>query len=407
MDESGSTVKPKVMKKFIRLFLVGLLVPAGVYAQTTDEVKPSVSDFTIPAAPAYQLLDANASLVGRASVTRDFKVDWSLKSYRLAPNLALEVQPVWLLAYNKNTNLGRYRNSGYLLRTLSTLSVSGGTLDGNDTTRFFSYAVKLNLFRSYDPFLDDQLFSDHQANYESAVQLQMSQLDSLKQLRKQLPPSVERDSLDAMLIQKENELYMFRKNYRDQLKIKADENKARHWNASYIDIAYGKAYSFNPKLNERFDSLRLDPMANAVWLNASIGIGRRWLISTMFRTINKQGNLRNSVTDSLTGVAVVNTEKKQLFDFATGLNIRYGSVRYSFFIEGFYTQNRGISALMENGIDTGNDVLFTAERFVLAYGGDLRLGNNVLLNYGIRTTVNSSLKFGGMVPIASVTCLMK
>ena len=401
------TVQSLSMKKFRKILLAILLVPVMIQAQTSDEVKPSVSDFTIPATPAYQLLDANASLVGRASVTRDFKVDWSLKSYRLAPNLALEMQPVWLLAYNKNTNLAKYRSSGYLLRTLSTLSVSGGTLDGNDTTRFFSYAVKLNLFRSYDPFLDDQLFSEHQANYESAVQLQMSQLDSLKQVRKQLPPSVERDSLDALMIQKENELYMFRKNYREQLKVKTDENKARHWNASYVDIAYGKAYSFNPKLNERFDSLRLDPMANAVWLNASLGIGRRWLISTMFRTINKQGNLRSSVTDSLTGTPVISNQKKQLFDFATGLNIRYGSVRYSFFIEGFYTRNRAVSPILENGIDTGNDVLVTAEKFILAYGGDLRLGNNVLLNYGIRTTVSSSLKFGGMVPIASVTCLMK
>lgn len=407
MDESGRTVKPKVMKKIIQLLLTGWLVPAAINAQTTDEVKPSVSDFTIPAAPAYQLLDANASLVGRASVTRDFKVDWSLKSYRLAPNLALEAQPVWLIAYNKNSDISRYRKAGGFLRSLSTLSASAGTLDSNDSTRFFSYAFKINLYRSYDPLLDDELYNEYQSSYEIALHQQMSELDSLQNERRKMTPSPGRDSLDAGILKKENEIYQFRKTYRDQLKQKQDDLRARHWNASYVDIAYGKAYSFNPKLSDKFDSLRLEPTANAVWINASIGIGRRWLISTMFRTINKQGNLRNSVTDSLTGVAVVNTEKKQLFDFATGLNIRYGSVRYSFFIEGFYTRNRGISALMENGVDTGNDMLFTAERFVLAYGGDLRLGNNVLLNYGIRTTVNSSLKFGGMVPIASVTCLMK
>jgi hypothetical protein len=63
--------------------------------------------------------------------------------------------------------------------------------------------------------------------------------------------------------------------------------------------------------------------------------------------------------------------------------------------------------VLENGLDSGNDLLVTEERLILAYGGDLRLGNNVLLNYGIRTTINKSLKFGGMVPIASVTCLMK
>ena len=95
-------------------------------------------------------------------------------------------------------------------------------------------------------------------------------------------------------------------------------------------------------------------------------------------------------------------------DFATGLNIRYGSVRYSFFIEGFYTRSRSALPILDvNGFDTGNDALVAAERIVLAYGGDLRLGNNVLLNYGIRTTVDKRLSFRGMVPIASVTCLMK
>jgi hypothetical protein len=143
------------MKKFLIAGLCLLTVP--LIAQQTEAVHAPSSDFTIPAAPAYQLLDANASLVGRASVTRDFKVDWSLKSYRLAPNLALEMQPVWLVTYNKNNDVSRYRKAGYLMRTLTTLSASAGTLDGNDSTRFFSYALKLNLYRSHDPLLDEQL----------------------------------------------------------------------------------------------------------------------------------------------------------------------------------------------------------------------------------------------------------
>ena len=393
------------MRKLIIAAICFIVSP--IFAQQTEAPHAPSSDFTIPAAPAYQLLDANASLVGRASVTRDFKVDWSLKSYRLAPNLALEMQPVWLVTYNKNNDVSRYRKAGYLMRTLTTLSASAGTLDGNDSTRFFSYALKLNLYRSHDPLLDEQLYNDYQSSYEIALNTQRAELDSMLRERKKLESTPERDSLDANILRKENELYQFRKTFRDQLKQRQDEYRAKYWNASYVDIAWGRAFSFNPKLADRIDSLSLDNTGNAVWINASFGIGRRWLISGMFRTINKQGLLRTSAMDSLTGSPIITTSKKDLFDFATGLNIRYGSVRYSFFIEGFLTRNGNVAAILENGLDSGNDLLVTEERLILAYGGDLRLGNNVLLNYGIRTTVNKSLKFGGMVPIASVTCLMK
>jgi hypothetical protein len=394
--------------KFFSLLLSLLTVSVAVAQQTTDALPAPSGDFTIPAAPAYQLLDANASLVGRASVTRDFKVDWSLKSYRLAPNLALEIQPVWLLAYNKNNDVSRYRKAGYLMRTLSTLSASAGTLDGNDTTRFFSYALKMNLFRSHDPFLDKDLYNEYQASYEGSLEQQIETLDSLQRERKSMSISPKRDSLDTEILKKESELYQFRKAYREQLKQKQDEYKARHWNASYVDVAWGRAFSFNPKLTEKVDSLLLKNTGNGLWVNASVGLGKRWLISSMFRTIKKEGLLRSTNIDSLTGIPLLTAQKKNLLDFSTGLNIRYGSVRYSFFIEGFYTRSRNALAILDmNGFDSGNDVLVDSERIVLAYGGDLRLGNNVLLNYGIRTTVDKRLSFRGMVPIASVTCLMK
>ena len=394
--------------KFFSLLLSLLTVSVAVAQQTTDALPAPSGDFTIPAAPAYQLLDANASLVGRASVTRDFKVDWSLKSYRLAPNLALEIQPVWLLAYNKNNDVSRYRKAGYLMRTLSTLSASAGTLDGNDTTRFFSYALKINLFRSHDPFLDKDLYNEYQASYEGSLEQQIETLDSLQRERKSMSISPKRDSLDTEILKKESELFQFRRTYREQLKQKQDEYKARHWNASYVDVAWGRAFSFNPKLTEKVDSLLLKNTGNGLWINASVGLGKRWLISSMFRTIKKEGVLRTTNIDSLTGIPLLTTQKKNLLDFSTGLNIRYGSVRYSFFIEGFYTRSRSALAILDmNGFDSGNDVLVDSERIVLAYGGDLRLGNNVLLNYGIRTTVDKRLSFRGMVPIASVTCLMK
>jgi hypothetical protein len=111
-------LKHLTMNKKVLIILIGIIFNySSIQAQENSDIKSSVPDMSIPAAPAYQMLDANASLVGRASVTRDFKVDWSLKSYRLAPNLALELQPVWLAAYSGKNNLTNYRKSSRFLKS--------------------------------------------------------------------------------------------------------------------------------------------------------------------------------------------------------------------------------------------------------------------------------------------------
>jgi hypothetical protein len=401
-------LKHLTMNKKVLIILIGIIFNySSIQAQENSDIKSSVPDMSIPAAPAYQMLDANASLVGRASVTRDFKVDWSLKSYRLAPNLALELQPVWLAAYSGKNNLTNYRKSSRFLKSLSTLSVSAGTLDGNDTTRNFAYAFKINLYRSRDPLLDDEIYGDYLNNYTNSYNELVLQLENLKKEHTTTTDPNQKDSLTSKIILKESELYLFRKNYREKLKQQQEEYKNKYWNTSYIDIAFGKSYSFNPKFSERIDSLKFVSTGNAVWINASIGVGRKWLFSGLVRSLQKTGTVRNTIIDSTTLVPITTNLNKNLFDFGSGFNIRYGSIRYSFFIEGFYTITNKVGPIFIEQIDSGNDQTFTEEKFTVAYGGDLKLGNNVLLNYGIRTGINKNLKITGIVPIASVTCLMR
>lgn len=398
------------MKKLLRLagiIFSGILYLHPVKAQETDYNKPMAADLAIPVAPAYQLLDASATLISKPSVTRDFKVDWSLKSYRLAPNLALEVQPVWLALYNNKNNLARYRKAGYIPRTLSTLSFSAGTLDGNDTTRFFAYAGKITLFRSHDPLLDPDLYSDYELNFSAQYYDLQSQLTAMKLQRKDSAYRMQKDSLDKKILEKENEIFMHKKNYREKIKQKQEEYRDLHWNDSHIEIAYGKTFSFNPRLTDNVDSLKLDNTGQAVWINASVGIARHWLISGLLRSVHKTGFVRTTVLDSLTQISVTDARKKSLMDYAAGINIRYGSSRYSFFIEGFYSISSTVKPVFTDLIDTGNDIIEDSEKFTLGYGGDLKLGNNVLLSYGIRTVIDESVRFRGMLPIAGVTCLMK
>ncbi len=119
----------------------------------TDSEQISPIDFSIPVSPAFDLLGVNPSRITRANAVRDIKVDWSFRSWRMAPNIAVQGQPIWEMLYNK-ADMRRYRNASPLMRMLSTLDISLGTVTENNLNRRVSGAVKLSLYRSRDPLLD-------------------------------------------------------------------------------------------------------------------------------------------------------------------------------------------------------------------------------------------------------------
>ncbi|MBK8450168.1 MAG: hypothetical protein IPL42_09200 [Saprospiraceae bacterium] len=57
-------------------------------------------EFSIPVSPAFDLLGVNPCLVPKPSNLRNFKVDWSFKSYGLTPNLAIQTQPINEIYFN-------------------------------------------------------------------------------------------------------------------------------------------------------------------------------------------------------------------------------------------------------------------------------------------------------------------
>ena len=142
---------------------------------------PKSTELSIPASPAFQMLDASSSLVSTPGAIRDFKVDWSFKSYRLSPNLAIEAQPVWAVFYNRPTP-EKYQNAGKFLQSLSTLNISAGSLDFNDSIRLFSYAGKITLYRRYDPLVTNKFsFQDLQDDFKAQQALLDSDFIQLKQ----------------------------------------------------------------------------------------------------------------------------------------------------------------------------------------------------------------------------------
>ncbi|HRH65291.1 MAG TPA: hypothetical protein PLU53_03255 [Bacteroidia bacterium] len=413
---------------FFLLLIFGMTTIS--FAQESPVEIPKSTEISIPPSPAFQMLDASSSLVATPGAIRDFKVDWSFKSYRLSPNLAIEVQPVWAVFYNRPTP-EKYQNAGKLLQTLSTLNISAGSLDLNDSIRLFSYAGKLTLYRRYDPLVSNKIsFQDLQDDFIAQQALLDSDFIDLKRQFILAKTREEKDSLERLVYSKADERDLLRANQKQRMLQRLEELKGRYWNATSIDFAAGRSFSFNRFRSERIDSIQFEPRSNVGWLNAGIGIGRRWLITAQVRiefikiALPDSNNilltdsvfdfdgtfLETAQRDSLT----ITIDKAEEWIFSYGLNIRYGSPRYNFFIEGFYTKNRiptfeEVKWTFENGTRKKKTSIIK-EEFIFAFGGEWKISNSVLLSYGIRCSLNekdNTIKLRQVIPIASISCLMR
>lgn len=399
-------------------------------AQDSPFEIPKSTEIAIPASPAFQMLDAGSSLVSSPGAIRDFKVDWSFKTYRLAPNLSIEAQPVWSIFYNRPTP-EKYQNAGKFLQTLSTLNISAGSLDFNDSIRLFSYAGKITLYRKYDPLVSNKTsFQDLQEDFKAQQALMDSDFISLKRQFLLASSRDEKDSLERLVYAKADERDELRSNQKQRMQQRLDELKGLYWNATSIDIAAGRSFSFNRFNSERIDSIKAEHRSNVCWLNAGLGLGRKWLLTAQVRCEFLKVTLADSsntiLTDSIfdfdgsfletiqrdsLSINFINGEE---WIFSYGLNIRYGSPRYNFFIEGFYTKNRvptfeEVNWTLENGARKKKTSIIK-EEYIFAFGGEWKISNSVLLSYGIRCTLNEkekNLKLRQVIPIASISCLMR
>ena len=355
------------------LACVGLANAQVIVNEFTTEVVKA-TEFSIPSSPAFVMLDAAPDRITKPGLPRNFKVDWSLKSYSLAPNLSLEAEPFWLLLYDR-APIEKYQRANALLKTLSTISLSAGTMQ-RDTINWLAIAGKMNIYRSRDPLTDAELIDLLNlliGDEETELVQQMVQLkgqsnrlkgrkDSISlHVQKQLNRSI--DSLQRELI--------FKQTLRKQTTRDLQQRYVRrHWNTSYLDVAFGKSFKYAKEA--KLDSLELIGEATSLWVSGSVGIGRNWLVSSM-----AQYNLRTAGDDYL-----------------VGLNVRYGSgtYNYNFFVESYYelfAENPDFNAL------------------TISYGGDFKIGRNVLLSYAIRTQYSEKLQFRNLLPIANVICLMR
>jgi hypothetical protein len=300
----------------------------------------------------------------------DLKVDWSLRTYSISPNIAIEVQPIWEVLYNR-TQLTKYRAASPIMRTLSTLSLSVGSFQ-RDTANQLAIAAKMTLWRQHDAIMDDDYYLGLEEEYlESRKGLDMQ----IKDLKMQFDTTKSKRGKRNVRIQLKNmELQAARlaPDQRQKLRDMRTEYQQEHWNTGSIEFAVGRIYNFQQL---SIDSLNLTSNGYGAWLTGGYGMGRNWLFTGMGR-----------YTDISTAKFI-----------NAGASVRYGSATANGFMEFLYTRQLPNEMLkLENN-----------EVYTIAYGGDFNVSGAVRLGFGLRTLYNDNMQFKKFIPVASINCLMR
>jgi hypothetical protein len=373
------------MKK-LSLLLLGMGLAWGIFAQSEAPNLARATEFTIPVSPAFDLLAVNPSQILRPNNIREFKVDWSFRSWRLKPNLAIQAQPIWEIFYNR-ANLRDYQRASSFLKTLSTLDFSAGTIEDDIQNRRVAIATKINLYRERDPLSDIELFAEdttfnrlQSSRLAMLVDLQMKRNRANVSMRDKLRYEQQMDSIQ----QEYNNLDKLQK---DNIQNLVQRYVRSNWNASHVDVAFGKILAYT---NPQIDSLELRGEATAFWISGSKGLGRKVLITGLLKYI-----LQERRGDQNLGRASGNI-------FSMGMGIRYGGTKFNFFTDVLYSQGNAQTVLADNGLN-----LTQLSALSISYGGDWRLSRNVMLSYGVRTDYTEKLQFKNIIPVANLACMMR
>ncbi len=386
------------MKKLWLIAGVLLCFHVNMWAQDEfyDELRGA--EMSIPSAPAFALLNVNPEMVLRPSDLRSFKVDWRIKNYNLAPDLALEAQPLWHLYY-KRKPFNDFVNAGPLAQRLSTLSLSLGTakIDG---VNHAAYSIKMNIYAQNNLINDRAVVAEMAAEHDAAMHQVQQKLDSLFIKRYNTTNAEEKaaiqEEIEALRLRRRAVSAEAKEKYRTAIEAYQAEN----WNRTMLDVAFGRVYTYD---NQGLDSLKVRSAGLAFWLNGSLRMGKNGLMTGIMRYTK-----------------VINNANKMF-----GLSYRYGNARFNFFTEVIFENLGNYYDPMQEEIfekdeyfaDKFADDLGTGwlnfnntvnkNQYTIAYGGDFRLSRNILLNFALRTQFSGGMQLNRLLPVANVVCLMK
>lgn len=377
----------------------------------------SPRELTIPPSPVFDMMGVTPSQVNRTSDIKDFKVDWSFKSWKLSPNLAIQSQPIWELLYHRR-NLEKYQAASGFMRKLASLDLSIGSVQDENNDRRIGFSTKLNLYKQKDPLMVGELYAGISEKFQQekeALELQLrelrQQLDSTKDILSR--PAI-REEIRAT---KEN-LTTLNTRRNEEINSRAKIFVAENWNASSLDIAFGRVNSYRTDSSGSLKNLRLNRNTGwSGWINGGFGLGKRILVSGLVRSSWYEEEVDFLLRNTDTGEEIQERAVADNTLLSIGMNIRYGGPLYSFFAEFFY-ERKGIKTALEALNEAfkapgGFEVVGSSVNWnvvnpnSIAIGGDWRINRSVIINYGMRCGFDSNWKFTTFTPIASIACMMR
>ena len=406
----------RIFKSTVLFFMLAAS-GATTMAQDASTGKFAPRELAIPTSPLFDLMGAAPSQVARTADIKDFKVDWSLKNWKVNPNLAIQAQPIWELFYNRK-NLSKYQQASNFQRMMASLDLSLGTALGERDERRIGGALKMNLYKQRDPLLTKGAYDEIQKMYDDEfLQLKQKEKEILLALDSIIKPSElagKREELrnnDALLAS----FYSRRK---DAIQNESLQYASNNWNAAYVDVAFGKIYSYSTDSAGSLRKLSLNRnTGNAFWLNFGFGVGKRGLISGLIRSSFYEEELTFTVRDEATGEENIQQAiaANKLFTF--GINFRYGGPVFNFFGE-FIREAKSLKTPIQalNDVLTlpdGKTVVTSTVKwdvvnpYIINFGGDWRISRNVILNYGMRCVLDKNFKTVSFLPIANISCMMR
>lgn len=411
----------KIYLKFY-LFILLSVINLSAFAQkdvlNIEGNRLSPKEFTISASPVFDLMGVTPSQVNRTSDIKDFKVDWLFKSWRLNPNFGIQSQPVWEILYNRK-DLKKYQQASFFMRRLASLDFSIGSIQNEENDRRIGFSTKLNLFKSKDPLLVKDLYSDLGEKYKTEEKELEAELKVLDIKLDTIQNIIDKAELKNRVELTKELLLSINSRQREEINSRTRMFVAENWNASSVDIAFGRINTYQTDSAGSLKSLRMNRnTAWGAWLNGNVGFGRNFLLSGLLRSSWYEEQVTFVVKNIASQEERPHTAVAGNRLFTMGINIRYGGPIYTFFAEILHEQKA-----LNTPVEVINDAFKTPDgNFIIvpssakwnvvqpntiSIGGDWRMSRNLILNYGMRGVFNEQWKFTAFVPVATISCMMR
>jgi len=398
--------------------LVFIFLVSAASAQSDPAAgRVTPKELTIPPSPVFDVMGVTPSQINRTSDIKDFKVDWSFKSWKLNPNLAIQSQPVWELLYNRN-DLEKYQSASGFMRRLSSLDFSVGTVQDENNDRRIGFALKMNLYKQKDPLLAKELYADISERYKKERSDLEDQLKALHQKLDTTTNILEKPALRTQIITLEEQLNTQHSRRMGEINSRAKIFVEDNWNASSLDVAFGRVYSYKTDSAGSLKTLRLNRNTGyAGWINGSFGIGKKFLLTALVRNSWYEEELEFTIRNTTTGAESQQKAVAENTLLTTGINLRYGGSIYTFFVEFLYEKKA-----LKTALEALNDAFKAPTNFqvvgstvkwdvvhpnTLSFGGDWRISRSVILNYGMRCIFSKDWEFKTFTPVATISCMMR